>query len=130
MIPLPDSTRLFPPRGPISSGTGRGGCSDFSGCTLGCGGILMVIALTLLTTGRFGAWAGVATLAVAISAAIGISKAPKPLAGSILGALYAALVWWIMKPDYFNQPVRMILSAAIAFGVFLLAGYFEGKRRP
>lgn len=129
MIPTPDWNRLRPHPLPQSTLPGRGGCSDFSGCLLGCGGTLAVVVLTLTMAKGYGLWAGLGTLVGLIVLAEFLTKAPRIIPGILLGALAAAGVWQVMKRDYFNEPGWMVTNALLAFLLFSLAGYWDQKRR-
>lgn len=131
MIPLPDWNRLRPHpllRSSTRRGGGRG-CSDFSGCTLGCGGALAVVVLTLAMANGYGLWAGLGTLVGLIVLAEFLAKAPRIIPGILLGALAAAGMWQVMKRDYFNEPGWMVTNALLAFLLFSLAGYWDQKHR-
>lgn len=129
MIPVPDWNRLRPRTLPPSTLRGGGGCSDFSGCLLGCGGTLAVVILALNIAKAYGLWAGLGALIVLIVLAELLAKAPRIIPGLLLGALAAAGVWLFMKRDSFNQPGWMATGALLAFLLFSAAGYWDQKRR-
>ena len=128
MIPLPDWSRLRPRALPPSAAR-SGGCSDFSGCLLGCGGTLIVMVLSLNVAKRYGIWAGLAALAILILIANRLNKLSMTLVGVLLGALTAMGVWTFMAQDYSQHPEWRITNSLLAFGLLSLAGYWEQKRR-
>lgn len=128
MIPLPDWSRLNPPQPPRSTLPSKGGCSDFSGCALGCGGTAILVGLAGWAAKAFGGWAGVGALLLGGILAWGAARVSKRLLGLLLGLGAAALIVGIMLRDYFNQPIRIAVFAVLAFACFAFAGHVEAMR--
>lgn len=128
MIPLPDWSRLRPYPLPRSSSSRKGGCSDFSGCILGCGGLIAFVVLTL-NAFAYGVWAGLGTLIALGLIVQGLSKIPRIVSGLVLGSIFAVGVWISMKQDHWNEPGWMAFNALLVLGLFTFAGYWEQKYR-
>ena len=129
MFPIPDPSRLFPPRLPPSRGTGTESLA--SGIlSLGCIGLVLGLAIGLgVLASRLSSWLAIPGGLIGLGVGTALCEGPSLLLGAIEALLYSFFTFTFTGGFERPDPVYSWTYAIVVAAIFLSAGYFAWKNR-